>query len=448
MLKFPFLKNSQNHGVYIKTNKDQTYKGKPKSFNRERVPEKLQNMSKTTVAMIDDNIQQPQLSIQHNTKATTFTTHSDLNLDNSTMANSLWNIDTLETPSTIADNMPPDPGAVNLILQASTLALAAEAKLDAVHNIDKTLGKTQLEAESFELIIRAKKVLMEELKVKTRNLKEEVQTNDDVLKKATKDLAAIQPTLARLEKEAPIAADEYYAANDIALRMQADCEDEEQRKADKILDNGITIDHHRKAGTIFQEAMQNRFNYEEMSFIKSTITRNIISQANGILFIFFDFPFFLSQKELEILLGYVSPNHNVSGALELMLENKILSFSTDSIGTIQYCLGPYALNLLNRTVPNIEVRPDQFADSLRIRTQRGQHAINKRSSKSPSKVRKRKSATAVTASAEKKPKKQQVNSGDSDSDSDSDASSICKIGLKDDSNKDENERLKDPTFHV
>ena len=95
-------------------------------------------------AMIADNIQQSQLSIQHNTKATTIIIHSDLNLDNSTMPNSLWNIDTLETPSTIADNMPPDPGAVNLILQASTSALAAAAKLDAVHNIDKTLGETQL----------------------------------------------------------------------------------------------------------------------------------------------------------------------------------------------------------------------------------------------------------------------------------------------------------------
>jgi hypothetical protein len=45
--------------------------------------------------------------------------------------------------------------------------------------------------------------------------------------------------------------------------------------------------------------------------------------------------------ELEVFLGYKSPNHNVDGALTKMVEAKMLIIATNKVGTEVYYLGNF-----------------------------------------------------------------------------------------------------------
>jgi hypothetical protein len=74
--------------------------------------------------------------------------------------------------------------------------------------------------------------------------------------------------------------------------------------------------------------------YYEFSDWKSTKDNcNIGPQTEAILLFFYNIPCFFSQPELKVFLGYVSPNHNVDGALIKMVEEEMLVKATNKVGT-------------------------------------------------------------------------------------------------------------------
>jgi hypothetical protein len=72
----------------------------------------------------------------------------------------------------------------------------------------------------------------------------------------------------------------------------------------------VQLESHRSSGKAFIKAMKTWYKFSEW---KSTDNnRNIGPQTEAILLVFFfDIPCFFSRTELEVFLGYKSPNHNV-----------------------------------------------------------------------------------------------------------------------------------------
>jgi hypothetical protein len=63
---------------------------------------------------------------------------------------------------------------------------------------------------------------------------------------------------------------------------------------------------------------------------------NIGPQTEAILLVFYDMPCFFSRTELELFLGFKSPNHNVVGALTKMVKKRLLVKTTDKV-EIEIC---------------------------------------------------------------------------------------------------------------
>jgi hypothetical protein len=118
----------------------------------------------------------------------------------------------------------------------------------------------------------------------------------------------------------------------------------------------------------------------KFSELKSTNNnRNIGPQSKAIILVFFDIPCFFSRTELEVFLGYKSPNHNVDGALTKMVEEKMLVKATNKVGTEVYYLGNFGRQSLQRDkVPNVDSRPGKYQESINIRSDNGHRVRNKR----------------------------------------------------------------------
>jgi hypothetical protein len=85
------------------------------------------------------------------------------------------------------------------------------------------------------------------------------------------------------------------------------------------------LEWHRSNGKVFMTAMKPYYEFYNWKSTKSTKdNRNIGPQTEAILLVFYDIPCFFSQTELEDFLGYVSPNHNVDGALIKTVEKEML----------------------------------------------------------------------------------------------------------------------------
>jgi hypothetical protein len=90
-------------------------------------------------------------------------------------------------------------------------------------------------------------------------------------------------------------------------------------------------------------------------------------------------PCWFSRTELEVFLGYKSPNHNVEGALSKMVESKMLLLANNKVGTEVYYLGYFGRDLTDRwKLPDVDYRPDQHRASIVIRADNGIRVVNKR----------------------------------------------------------------------
>jgi hypothetical protein len=82
----------------------------------------------------------------------------------------------------------------------------------------------------------------------------------------------------------------------------------------------VQLECHRSSGKAFIKAMKIWYNFSGWKSNKDN--RNIGPQTEAILLVFYDLPCFFSRTELELFLGYKSPNHNVDRELTKMLEKK------------------------------------------------------------------------------------------------------------------------------
>jgi hypothetical protein len=133
-------------------------------------------------------------------------------------------------------------------------------------------------------------------------------------------------------------------------------------------------------------------------------------QTEAILLVFYDIPCFFSQAEIELFLGYKSPNHNVDGALTKMGGKRLLVKTTNKVRTEIHYLGHFAMQLLHRDkIPHVDdTRQNQFLESITIRSENGFRVRNNRQNitrTSSSNKRQEPSASkkgSVTPSATKK----------------------------------------------
>jgi hypothetical protein len=101
-----------------------------------------------------------------------------------------------------------------------------------------------------------------------------------------------------------------------------------------------------------------------------------------ILYVFYDLPCFFSIAELEVFLGYRANKNNVAGALHLMEEVGMIIMWQDSVGTKQYYLGNFGMELLGsqELLPDINNRAITYLLSISIHTQNGLGVSNIRAS--------------------------------------------------------------------
>jgi hypothetical protein len=71
----------------------------------------------------------------------------------------------------------------------------------------------------------------------------------------------------------------------------------------------ILLKCHQTSGKVFITGMETYYKFNEWKSTKDN--RNIGNQTEAILFVFYDISCFFSRAELEVFLGYKSPNHNV-----------------------------------------------------------------------------------------------------------------------------------------
>jgi hypothetical protein len=142
----------------------------------------------------------------------------------------------------------------------------------------------------------------------------------------------------------------------------------------------LQLECHHTSGKAFIKAMKDWYKFSNWKSTKSTKdNRNIGPQTEPILLVFFDIPCFFSRTELEVFLGYKSPNHNVDGASTKMVEAKMLIIAANKVGTEVYYLGNFGRQSLQRyNLPNVDYKPDQCQASIVIRADNGHRVRNKR----------------------------------------------------------------------
>jgi biopolymer transport protein ExbD len=139
----------------------------------------------------------------------------------------------------------------------------------------------------------------------------------------------------------------------------------------------VQLECHRSSDKAFIKAMKTWYKFSEWKSTNNN--RNIGPQTEVILLIFFNITCFFTRTELEVFLGYKSPNHNVDGALTKMVEEKMLVIATNKVGTEVYYLGNFSRQSLQRDkLPNVDSRPDKYQESINIRSDNGYRVRNKR----------------------------------------------------------------------
>jgi uncharacterized protein YukE len=214
---------------------------------------------------------------------------------------------------------------------------------------------------------------LQQLAAQTNNLLADTLREKDVIAKIKERINALVDKATPLHKEIR------------KIETQLEKKVTEAKNAGEVeamaaLRSEVQLECHRSSGKAFIKAMKTWYKFSEWKSTNNN--RNIGPQTEGILLVFFDIPCFFSPTELEVFLGYKSPNHNVDGALNKMLEEKMLVEATNKVGTEIYYLGHFAMQLLQRDkVPNMDSRPDKYQESITICSDNGFRVRNKRQDK-------------------------------------------------------------------
>jgi hypothetical protein len=286
-------------------------------------------------------------------------------------SNELWNVNTLELPSTItAANEPSSSTATTLstkieVLEATRVTKAAE--LDGFKVDHKDLETRSKETKA---LLDKDEAILQKLATGTQTLLAATICEKAKLAEITEQIETL------LETATPL--------HEVIQKIQTQLDERvteannaKQLEATAALRSKVQLEFHRSSGKAFIKAMKTWYSFSEWKTTNNN--HNIGPQTEAILLVLFDIPCFFSRKELEVFLGYKSPNHNVEGALSKMVEEKMLILATNKVGTEVYNLGYFGRQTINRwNLPNVDNRPDQHQASIVIRADNGLRVRNKR----------------------------------------------------------------------
>jgi hypothetical protein len=281
--------------------------------------------------------------------------------------NELWNIDTLELPSTITATNEPSLSA------ATTLSAEVKALEASRTSITTELFGYETNHKALEIESKETQALLDINDAKLQSLLEATLCEKEKIAKIAEKIDALIGHAAPLHeaiKELETQLDEKVTEANKAKQLEDT----------KALGSKIKRECHRGHGKGYITAMRTFYNYSNWKSAKSTKdNRNIGPQTEAILLVFFDMPCWFSRSELEVFLGYKSPNHNVEGALSKMVESKMLLLANNKVGTEVYYLGYFGRDLTDRwKLPDVDYRPDQHRASIVIRADNGIRVVNKR----------------------------------------------------------------------
>jgi multidrug efflux pump subunit AcrA (membrane-fusion protein) len=230
-------------------------------------------------------------------------------------SNKLWNVNTLELPSTItAPNGP-----------SSSTATILRAKIKVLKETQVTKSAELIGFQSDHEDLETKSKETQALLDKDEAILQKLATNTQTLLAATiREKATLTKIIERIDTLLETAAPLHDAIK--KLETQLDKKVTEANKAKQLEDTAalsskIQLDCHRTSGKGFIKAMKDWYNYSNWKSTKSTKdNRNIGPQTETILLALFHIPCFFSRTELKVFLGYTSPNHNVNGDLTKMVE--------------------------------------------------------------------------------------------------------------------------------
>jgi hypothetical protein len=286
-------------------------------------------------------------------------------------SNELWNVDTLELPSTITEaNEPSLSAATTLSAKIKVLEatqVTKKAELDGF-NLDHKDRKTKSE-DTKALLDRDEAILLK------------LATDTQTLLAATiREKATFAEIAEQIETLLKIAIPLREAVQKIETQLDkkvTEANNAKQLEAIAARRSEVQLEYHRTSGKAFIKAMKAWYKFSDWK--STTNNRNIGPQTEAILLVLFDIPCFFSRTELEVFLGYKSPNHNIDGALTKMVEAKMLIIATNKVGTEVYYLGNFGRQSLRRfQLPNVDYRPDQYQASIIIRADNRGSVRNKR----------------------------------------------------------------------
>jgi hypothetical protein len=163
-------------------------------------------------------------------------------------------------------------------------------------------------------------------------------------KNQEKELASINGRIDNLITAASTIREEIVTIMAQLLEKHTKAKEAREAETKATLRSTILLECHQSNGKVFMTAMKKFYEFSNWKSTKSTKdNRNIGPQTEAILLVFYDIPCFFSRTELKIFLGYVSPNHNVDGALIEIVEEEMLVKATNKVGTQIYYLGQFAM---------------------------------------------------------------------------------------------------------
>ena len=288
--------------------------------------------------------------------------------DANDLRNELWNSETLQMPETITAANSKEPSVATTLRREYRDLVMAEATT-ATKFDDLSLQHTDIQQDinSLQLQLQAKQAIL-----------------GKILEDADSAKTALEAATVSVKLKLP-------------QTTQAEIAE---------LRSSIILESHRTKGKAFKDANKSWFEYENWVHPNCKDNRRVGPQTEAILYVFYDLPCFFSKTELELFLGVISPNHNVTGALLKMVSARMLIMTPNNNGTDQYYLANFPLNVLDRrTMPDINNRPNEFTNSIKLRKDNGEKLISSRRTKATEAATKKQAIAQATKKRESPAKK-------------------------------------------
>ena len=201
--------------------------------------------------------EQPQNSVQKNTKATATFAQPFLDTNRNTMAqkNALWNDTTLEPTSVIASTIPTSDKTVSVLsLNVVNLSVTAEKLHQELATDKEAFKECEKDSKTLQTTADDKEQLLEKQKQNVALATTEFEAakrNLDIKSSVLETLRKLLSAANRAYKNA------FNAAKLMQTRKRYAIEDEKQA----LIDNNVFLKAHREDGHTFIENMRDRFEY-------------------------------------------------------------------------------------------------------------------------------------------------------------------------------------------